>query len=107
MSTGEEKEKLREEAIELFKFLDNELKGKRFFGGDTIGLVDLCANTIGSGHGIMAEVTGTEIMTKENHPNLCQWIEEYVNHDVVKANLPEKEKLAPLFKALTKPPVGN
>ncbi|PIN06115.1 Glutathione S-transferase [Handroanthus impetiginosus] len=46
-STGEEREKAKEEVIELLGFLDNEIKGKKFFGGDNIGLVDIAGNFIG------------------------------------------------------------
>ena len=39
-----EREKTTEEAIELLKILENELKDKKFFGGETIGFVDIACN---------------------------------------------------------------
>lgn len=42
---GKEQVKVIEEAVELLKLLESELKGKIFFGGETIGLVDITANS--------------------------------------------------------------
>ncbi|KAK9161023.1 hypothetical protein Syun_007364 [Stephania yunnanensis] len=43
---GEDKEKLIEEAKEMLRTLESELKGKRFFGGEGIGFLDIAANFI-------------------------------------------------------------
>ncbi|XP_073134603.1 probable glutathione S-transferase [Henckelia pumila] len=99
-STGEEQEKGKEEAQELLKFLENELKGKKFFGGaDSIGLVDIAANSVGYWYVIIAELVGLKIITTEKFPNLCRWIDEYVNSSSVKEHLPDREKLAEYFRA--------
>ncbi|KAK4432330.1 putative glutathione S-transferase [Sesamum alatum] len=98
-SRGEEQEKTKEEAVELLRILDSEIKGKKFFGGDNIGLVDITANFIAYWFGIVAQVVGLdEVITKETHPNLCKWIEEYNNCSFVKENVPVKDKLAEKFK---------
>ncbi|PIN04752.1 Glutathione S-transferase [Handroanthus impetiginosus] len=98
-STGEEQEKAKEEAIELLGFLDNEIKGKKFFGGDNIGLVDIVGNFVGYWFGIVAELAGLEIVTQDKFPNFCKWIDEYNSCSFVKENLPPKDKLTALFKA--------
>ncbi|XP_042042735.1 probable glutathione S-transferase [Salvia splendens] len=67
-STGEEQEKAKEESIEALKFLEDEIKGKNFFGGDNIGIVDIAANFIGYWLPTRSELTGVQIMTKENYP---------------------------------------
>ncbi|KAG9138643.1 hypothetical protein Leryth_020483 [Lithospermum erythrorhizon] len=43
---GEEQEKAMKEAGEVLTILDNELKDKKFFGGDKIGLADIAGNFI-------------------------------------------------------------
>lgn len=40
-------DKDKEEAYELLKVLDNELKDKKFFGGDKNGFVDIVVNFVG------------------------------------------------------------
>lgn len=100
VTTGEDREKLKEEAIEQLKFLDGALQGKKFFGGDTIGYLDIAANFIGYWFGIAAEIIGLKVLTKENHPNLCRWIDEYLNDDFVKKNQRDKNELIAGFKAI-------
>ncbi|XP_059667875.1 probable glutathione S-transferase [Cornus florida] len=98
-SKDKEKEEAMEEAHELLKILENELKGKRFFGGDDIGLVDIVANFIAFWAGLIQEVSGTELLTREKFPVLFKWIDEYVNCSVIKENLPPRDKLAAFFRA--------
>jgi glutathione S-transferase len=82
-----------EEASELLKFLENELKEKRFFGGETIGLVDIAANLIGFWLGVFEEANGVELLTKEKFPKLSNWTNEYVGISFIKENLPPRDKL--------------
>ncbi|XP_073134130.1 probable glutathione S-transferase [Henckelia pumila] len=98
-SAGEEQEKAKEEARELLTFLEEELKGKKFFGGDSIGLVDIAANFVAYWYVIIAELVGLKLVTNDNFPNLCSWTDEYVNSSSVKENLPDREKLIENFRA--------
>ncbi|XP_059667876.1 glutathione S-transferase U8-like [Cornus florida] len=98
-SKDKEKEEAMEEAHELLKTLESELKGKRFFGGDDIGLVDIVANFIAFWAGLIQEVSGTELLTREKFPVLFKWIDEYVNCSVIKENLPPRDKLTAFFRA--------
>ncbi|XP_073054319.1 probable glutathione S-transferase [Primulina eburnea] len=97
--SGEEQVKAKEEAEESLKVLDNELKGKKFFGGDGIGFVDIVGNFVAYWSVIIQELVGIEFITKEKFPNLCAWIDEYVNSSFVKEHLPDREKLADSLRA--------
>ncbi|XP_057801140.1 probable glutathione S-transferase [Salvia miltiorrhiza] len=97
-STGEDQQKSKEESTEALKFLENEIKGKKFFGGENIGVVDIAANFIGYWLPIISEVVGCELMTHENFPNMCRWANDYCNDNFVKENLPKKEALLQRFK---------
>ncbi|XP_073053803.1 probable glutathione S-transferase [Primulina eburnea] len=99
LGSGEEQVKAKEEAEESLKVLDNELKGKKFFGGDGIGFVDIVGNVIAYWSVIIQELVGIELITKEKFPNLCAWIDEYVNSSFVKEHLPDREKLADSLRA--------
>ncbi|KAM3738055.1 hypothetical protein ACB098_09G104200 [Castanea mollissima] len=88
-----EREKAAEELSKLLQFLENELKGKRFFGGETIGLVDIAANMIGYWLGIFEEASGvSELLTSEKFPKLFNWANEFVSVSAIKESLPPRDK---------------
>ncbi|CAN1770143.1 Glutathione S-transferase U8 [Linum perenne] len=95
----EERGRLTEEALQQLKTLEDELKNKRFFGGEGIGIVDIAGNFFGYWIEVIQEVTGLELVTKEKFPVLCNWIDEFVGNSVVKEILPPKDKLFAAFKA--------
>lgn len=97
-SEGDEREKAKEEAIEALNFLDNQIKDKRLFGGDNVGLVDFVANFIAHWFLILQELAGLQILTQDRFPNLWKWVDEYCNNILVKENLPDKDKLTAFFK---------
>lgn len=90
---GEEQVKVIEEAVELLKLLESELKGKKFFGGETIGLVDIMANFIALWVGVYGEIMGLQVITKEKLPVLCKWMDEYLNSSIIKKSLPSRDEL--------------
>ncbi|KAK1390667.1 Glutathione transferase [Heracleum sosnowskyi] len=91
---GEEQVKAIDVVVELLKVLENELKGKKFFGGDTIGLVDIAANFIALWLPVHQEIMGLQIVTKEKLPVFCAWIDEYLNSSIIKQSLPSKDELS-------------
>ncbi len=96
---GEEKEAAIEESRELFKTFENELNGKKFFGGDNIGLVDIVAIFMAFWLGVIQEATGMELVTKEKFPKLCEWIDDIVNCSTVNEFLPSRDHLLDVFRA--------
>ncbi|XP_075512469.1 glutathione S-transferase U8-like [Primulina tabacum] len=99
-SVGSEQEKAKEEAAILLKLLDSQVEGKKFFGGDTFGLVDIAASFIAYWFGILAECGEVQILNKDKFPNLCEWIDVFTNNSFVKEILPPKDILTEKFKAL-------
>ncbi|KAI5325752.1 hypothetical protein L3X38_034826 [Prunus dulcis] len=91
-------EKAMEEACELLQFLENELKDNKFFGGETIGFVDMAASFIGYWLRPIQEAVGVEVLTKEKCPKLYDWCDEFASHSVVREVLPpNKETLIAFF----------
>ncbi|GLT72973.1 hypothetical protein SLA2020_448640 [Shorea laevis] len=89
-SWGEEKEreKAAEEVPEFLNHLENELKEKRFFGGESIGMVDIVANFIAFGLELFEEAFGSELLPREKFPKLTNWTHQFVSNIVVKESLP-------------------
>ncbi|XP_063939660.1 probable glutathione S-transferase isoform X2 [Daucus carota subsp. sativus] len=102
-SQGEEREKAVQDATEHLETLENELRGKKFFGGDEIGLVDLSATFIALWLGVLLELAGVELLTKEKFPRLCEWIDIYLNCSIVKETLPAREDLLDHLRSLRRP----
>ncbi|CAJ1949260.1 unnamed protein product [Sphenostylis stenocarpa] len=94
----EEREKGSEESLEALQFLENELKHK-FFGGESIGIVDIAAGFIAFWLPAIEEAVGLKLLSSEKFPKLSKWSEEYTNHPVVKENLPQRERVVGFFKA--------
>ncbi|KAG4393375.1 hypothetical protein AAZX31_03G063000 [Glycine max] len=96
------REKAVEEALEALKILQETLKDKKFFGGESIGLVDIAANFIGYWVAILQEIAGLELLTIEKFPKLYNWSQDFINHPVIKEGLPPRDELFAFFKASAK-----
>lgn len=102
-STGEEQEQATKDCEDALKILENELKGKKFFGGETIGLADITANFLGLWLGVLEEICGVELLTQEKYPRIHEWIHDYVETSIMKNSLPTRSKLLSLFETYFKP----
>ncbi|XP_019186997.1 PREDICTED: probable glutathione S-transferase [Ipomoea nil] len=101
---GEEQDKGKEEVGELLKLLDNELKKKKFLGGETIGLADIAGNFVALWFGVLDEVLEVGVgVTEENFPHLYRWKQDFLNSDVIKETLPSRDKLVAFFTKQFKP----
>ena len=97
MFVGEGEEKANEEAWELLEVLENELGDKKFFGGDSIGFVDIVGNFIAFWFRAIQEAMGMKVLSQEKFPQLWKWAEEFVNFDIVEETLPSKKVLIANF----------
>lgn len=98
-SEGEEAQKLNEDAEEVLKTLENELKGKTFLGGNGIGFLDIVGIVVAYWMPILQEAAGKQLITKDKYPAICAWAERLLACNVIHENLPPKEKLFPFYKA--------
>ncbi|KAL6009651.1 hypothetical protein ACLOJK_000080 [Asimina triloba] len=93
---GKEQEKFIEESFENLKTLETALKGK-FFGGASIGLVDIAACFIGAWVAALQEVVGIILLDGEKLPALFKWTEDFMSVSVVQKILPPREGLTAFF----------
>lgn len=92
-SRGDEREKAVKSSIEALEKLEEELKlkGTEFFGGETIGFVDLVAGFISYQLPVFEEVGSMKILDSSKFPAIFDWIYNFLNHPVIKDDLPAKD----------------
>ncbi|KAB1223340.1 Glutathione S-transferase U8 [Morella rubra] len=93
-----EREKAVEEVSEHLKLLEKELGEKRFFEGESIGMVDIVAGLLGFWLGIYEEASGAELFPREKFQTFSNWTNEFASNSVVKESLPPREKLVAFFR---------
>jgi len=93
-----EREKNIEESTGALQILENELKDK-FFGGEEIGFVDIAAVFIAFWTPLFQDLIGVKWFSAEKHPKLYKWSQEFLNHPIVKENVPPRDPLLANFKA--------
>ncbi|KAH7835306.1 hypothetical protein Vadar_024918 [Vaccinium darrowii] len=101
---GEAKAVAREQIMEGIMLLEDAFakcgKGKDFFGGDTIGFLDIA---IGSFLGWMRATEKTsdiKLIDETKTPGLFGWAERFGSNDAVKDVIPKTETLVELAKTM-------
>ncbi|KDP34500.1 hypothetical protein JCGZ_11050 [Jatropha curcas] len=89
---GEEKKQVLEELGEQLKILEKELEEKEFFGGETIGYLDIVAFFIVYWFQVRQEVLQIKFISEEKFPVVWKWMEKLHQIDFVSECLPPKEK---------------
>ncbi|CAH2060146.1 unnamed protein product [Thlaspi arvense] len=95
MAKADEKgrEVVAEQIRELIMHLEKELVGKDFFGGKTVGFLDLVAGSLipfclARGW----EGIGLEVITEEKFPEYSRWVKSLEKVEFVKDCIPPREK---------------
>uniref|UniRef100_A0ACD5WPH2 Uncharacterized protein n=1 Tax=Avena sativa TaxID=4498 RepID=A0ACD5WPH2_AVESA len=96
---GEAQKGYIKEIKESFALLEAQLEGKRFFGGDAIGFVDLAACEFSRWLGVCEEITGVSLVTEEEFPRLQRWAVEYAADEKIGACMPDRAVLLDHFTA--------
>ncbi|MFQ6658252.1 hypothetical protein Gotur_027603, partial [Gossypium turneri] len=96
---GKDREEAMAATMENLKFVEEELKGKKFFSGEKIGLVDLVFGWLANLISIFEEVTGFNIVG-EGYPLLSAWMQEFSELPVIKDTWPPRDKMIIKYQAL-------
>ncbi|KAM6568153.1 hypothetical protein CsatB_016138 [Cannabis sativa] len=95
---GEGKEKLIESVQESLGFLEKEIEGKKYFGGESIGYLDLALGWIPLCLDVWEEVGEMKLFQEEKFPCLHQWCKTFLMENLVMAELsPSRETLVELY----------
>jgi glutathione S-transferase len=115
MIVGQARSEPAETVKDDLTLLERQLpEGKMFFGGDTIGYLDIAIGGITLWLGVFEEVAGVQLLTEEKHPALCRWVRDYMADGTVRRCLPERGHLVAaltarkeLYVGLAKPAVPH
>lgn len=99
---ADERETALKEAIEAMEKLEGELEGKSYFGGESIGFLDIVLSWISYWVPIWEEVGSIQILNPEKFPALTAWKSKFLDHPVVKDSLPPRDKMILHFHKLCK-----
>ncbi|KAG4999955.1 hypothetical protein AAZX31_08G116300 [Glycine max] len=94
MSTsGDEQEEAMKEAKEMMEKIEEEIKGKNFFGGDNIGYLDIAIGWIAYLVPVWEEVGSMQIIDPLKFPATFAWMTNFLSHPVIKDSLPPRDKM--------------
>jgi glutathione S-transferase len=93
LEEGEVRQAAAREAKANLALLEGELGGKKFFGGDGVGYLDLAASGFAQWLRVFEEMAGTRLLAEDEHPALCRWAREYTEEATVRQCLPNREAL--------------
>ena len=100
-SRAEEQEKAIEESLEMLRIVEEQaLEGKKYFGGDEIGIVDIAFGGIAHWLGVIEEVVGVKLLEANEFPRLHAWTNNFKEVPVIKQNLPDRQDMLVLFKGV-------
>ncbi|GAA0166123.1 transferase [Lithospermum erythrorhizon] len=101
-SRGERQEKAVISTVEALEKLEQELKGKVFFGGDSIGHLDLVIGWISYFMPLWEELASIKILDSSKLPAVNEWLNRFLTHPMIKDDLPKKEKLYAYFDEVSR-----
>ncbi|KAG8391372.1 hypothetical protein BUALT_Bualt01G0180900 [Buddleja alternifolia] len=100
---GKEQEEGVATAIGNLKFIEKLLKGKKFFGGDTIGYLDLAFGWMANVISIMEEIAEIKLIDAETFPLISAWINNFSTHPMIKDLWPPRDRMIEKYKAIREP----
>ncbi|BAT96331.1 hypothetical protein VIGAN_08324900 [Vigna angularis var. angularis] len=97
VAEGEEKEKAVEGALESLRFLEKEIEGKKYFGGEKIGYLDIAAGWLSHWLSVLEELGEMELLNAQRFPSLHQWTQNFIQTSPVKDCIPSRQSVVEYF----------
>ncbi|RYR16781.1 hypothetical protein Ahy_B03g061677 isoform B [Arachis hypogaea] len=102
LSSGEEQGKAVNEAREAMEKIEEEIKGKKFFGGDKIGYLDIVIGWISYWIPVWEEVGSMKILDPLKFPAINAWITNFLSHPTINDTLPQRDKMVVYYHSRRK-----
>ncbi|XP_027159846.1 glutathione transferase GST 23-like [Coffea eugenioides] len=87
-------------ALENLKLVEEQLKGKKFFHGETIGYLDLAFGWIANLVSILEEIMSLKLVDGERFPHLSSWIQHFIDAPVIRDCWPPRDKMIIKFQVM-------
>ncbi|KAI3448583.1 hypothetical protein Pfo_005248 [Paulownia fortunei] len=87
--------KLMAEGLEI---LEGEIRGKKFFGGDGVGYLDIVVGWIAYWLHFSQEAGGYKVMDSSKYPGIDLWMKNFLEVDIIKENLPPFNEMLSTYK---------
>ncbi|XP_057718241.1 probable glutathione S-transferase [Arachis stenosperma] len=104
---GDEKEKALNTTSEIVEKIEQEIKGKNFFGGNKIGYLDIALGWIPCMIPFFEEVGSMQIIDSLKFPAINEWMTDFLSHPVIKDSLPPRDKSLEYFHFLKNKDAAN
>ncbi|KAG6766293.1 hypothetical protein NC652_021861 [Populus alba x Populus x berolinensis] len=93
-ASGEELEKAVKEVAEVLRVLEEQgLGDKKFFGGDSINLVDISYGLFAYWFAAIEEAAGVKVLEPSTLPRLHAWAQNFLEVPLIKENIPDNDKM--------------
>ncbi|MED6157337.1 hypothetical protein PIB30_022304 [Stylosanthes scabra] len=102
VASRDDTEKALNVARESVEKIEQEIKGKKFFGGDNIGYLDIALGWISYWIPIYEEVGSMQILDPLRFPAINTWMNNFLNHPVIKDRLPQRDDMVVYFRGRKK-----
>lgn len=104
-STGKEQEAAVQQVHDNLALLEAELregafKGRRFFGGDQVGLLDVVLGCGSYWLAVFEEVTGVRLVDADAFPLFHAWLRDFEAQEEVKETIPSVDRLLEYARGL-------
>ncbi|RDX63664.1 putative glutathione S-transferase, partial [Mucuna pruriens] len=96
-SSGDKQENAVKVAREAMEKIEEEIKGKKFFGGENIGYLDIALGWISYWLPIWEEVGSMQIIDPLKCSATTAWMTNFLSHPVIKDSLPPRDKTLGYF----------
>ncbi|KAJ6380687.1 hypothetical protein OIU77_029562 [Salix suchowensis] len=107
LKEGKEQEEGILATLQNLRCLEEEIRGKKFFGGEAIGLADLALGWLAFYLDIFEEVVGLKLVDQETFPSLVAWMREFASAPVVHGSWPDRDELAGKLVSMREASLGR
>ena len=82
------------EVAEVLRVLEEQgLGDKKFFGGDSINLVDISYGLFTCWFAAIEELAGVKVLEPSTLPRLHAWAQNFIEVPLIKENIPDYDKM--------------